>query len=249
MNLQVGASVLGLVATICDIVFTGREEAQHIWKKPLRITLVRCLFVLMRYPPVAIHIIYAIFASMWMNGAEGVPEEHHCNIVMIFRIITGSIMLLLLDMILMLRVFALYNRSRLIGILLLFSLALRIGLTTYTSRNHLPEKITFNSYCIAKFTFKNTSNGLNPVLWEICGEFGLQLGIIALAMKRTVWDFRRYSYSLFSVLNRDGLIVFCTIGVTMVGLGVASVKKGAGGATVLVFPSVITLVSAAVSAQ
>ncbi|KAF9063039.1 hypothetical protein BDP27DRAFT_1335702, partial [Rhodocollybia butyracea] len=206
MNLQVGASVLGLVAT-----------AQHIWKKPLRITLVRCLFILMRYLPIAIHIIYAIFASMWMNGAERVPEEH-CKIITIFRIITGSIMLLLLDIILMLRVFALYNRSRSIGIFLLFSLALRIGLTTYTSRNHLPEKITFNSYCVAKFTFRNTPGNLNPVLLfmsvctEICGELAIQLGIIALAMKRTVWDLRRYSYSLFSVLNRDGLIVFCTIG-------------------------------------
>ncbi|KAF9058916.1 hypothetical protein BDP27DRAFT_1453625 [Rhodocollybia butyracea] len=246
MNLQVGASVLGLVATLCDIVFTRREEAQHIWKKPLRITLVRCLFVLMRYLPVAVHIIYAIFASMWMNGAEGVPEEHNCNVIMIFRIITGSIMILLLDMILMLRVFALYNRSRLIGILLLFSLALRIGLTTYTTRNHQPEKIMFNSYCVAKYTFRNTPGRgtLNPVLLYM--SVRIKLGIIALAMKRTLWDFRRYSYSLFSVLNRDGLIVFCTIGVTMAGLGVASlVKKGAGAATVLVFPSVITLVSAA----
>ncbi|KAF9059417.1 hypothetical protein BDP27DRAFT_503201 [Rhodocollybia butyracea] len=65
-------------------------------------------------------------------------------------------------------------------------------------------------------------------------------------MKRTVWDFRRYSYhSLFSVLNRDGLIVFCTIGVTMVAIGMSSVKKRAGAATVLVFPSIITLISAA----
>ncbi|KAF9059418.1 hypothetical protein BDP27DRAFT_1341452 [Rhodocollybia butyracea] len=144
MNLQVGASVLGLVATGCDIALTWRGEAQHIWKKPLRITLVPCLFILMRYLPVAIHIIYAIFANMWMNDAERVLEEH-CKTILIFRTIAGSIMFLLLDMILMLRVFALYNR-------------------TYTSRNHLPEKITFTGYCIPKFTFRNTPGHLNPVL-------------------------------------------------------------------------------------
>ncbi|KAF9066397.1 hypothetical protein BDP27DRAFT_1330685 [Rhodocollybia butyracea] len=47
-------------------------------------------------------------------------------------------------------------------------------------------------------------------------------------MKRTVWDLHQYSYSLFSVLNRDGLVVFCAVSVAMVATGVASMKEGAG---------------------
>ncbi|KAF9064430.1 hypothetical protein BDP27DRAFT_1450747 [Rhodocollybia butyracea] len=61
-------------------------------------------------------------------------------------------------------------------------------------------------------------------------------------MKRTVWDLRQYSYSLFSVLNRDGLVVFCAVSVAMVATGVASMKKGAG--SVFVFPLFISLISA-----
>ncbi|KAF9063038.1 hypothetical protein BDP27DRAFT_1368323 [Rhodocollybia butyracea] len=134
MNLQVGASVLGLVLTGCDITFTWQAEVQYIWRKPLRITFVRCLFVLMRYLPVAFHII-------WIHGAEQVPEEH-CKIIEIFRVVTRSILLLSLDLILMLR-----------GVFLLFVLAIRIASSAYTSQDQLvlrfPKEIKFTKYCIA----------------------------------------------------------------------------------------------------
>ncbi|KAF9063058.1 hypothetical protein BDP27DRAFT_1451465 [Rhodocollybia butyracea] len=243
MNLQVGASVLGLVATGCDIAFTWRGEVQYIWRKPLRVTFVRCIFTLMRYLPIATHVIDVTFASLWIDGTERVHEEH-CKSILIFRTLASSGMLLLLDLILMLRVFALYDRSRLIGTFLLCLLASRIVSIAYTSQDHLlrsPEKLKFTSYCIPQVSFKDAPG--NPILVFIYGELIIQSVIIALAMKRTVWDLRRYSYSLFSVLNRDGLVVFCTVGVTMVVIGVASVKNGA--ATVFVFPLFISLISAA----
>ncbi|KAF9064429.1 hypothetical protein BDP27DRAFT_1450746 [Rhodocollybia butyracea] len=225
MNLQAGASVLGLVVTGCDIAFTWRMEVQnHIWRKPLRITFVRCLFVIMRYLPIAIHIIYLIFASIWTNGVGKVPEEH-CKSIATFRALAGSSMLLSLDLVLILRVFALYDRSRLIG----------------DNPLRFPEEVKFtNHYCIAEISFKDAPG--NPLLVFIYGELITQSVIIALAMKRTVWDLRQYSYSLFSVLNRDGLVVFCAVSVAMVATGVASVKKGAGG--VFVFPLFISLISA-----
>ncbi|KAF9066398.1 hypothetical protein BDP27DRAFT_1019612 [Rhodocollybia butyracea] len=212
MNLQAGASVLGLVVTGCDIAFTWRMEVQnHIWRKPLRITFVRCLFVIMRYLPIAIHIIYLIFASIWTNGVGKVPEEH-CKSIATFRALAGSSMLLSLDLVLILRVFALYDRSRLIGVFLLSLLVIRIVLSLYhTSQDNplrFPEEVKFtNHYCIAEISFKDAPG--NPLLVFIYGELITQSVIIALAMKRTVWDLRQYSYSLFSVLNRDGLVVFC----------------------------------------
>ncbi|KAF9070737.1 hypothetical protein BDP27DRAFT_1419754 [Rhodocollybia butyracea] len=153
-------------------------------------------------------------------------------------------MLLSLDLVLMLRVFALYDRSRLIGVFLLFLLVTRIASSAYASQAHrlrFPEDIKFtNHYCISEVSFKNAPG--NPLLVFIYGELTVQSVIIALAMKRTVWDLRQYSYSLFSVLNRDGLVAFCAIGAAMVAIGVTSVKKGAGA--VFVFPLFISLISA-----
>ncbi|KAF9062458.1 hypothetical protein BDP27DRAFT_1336646, partial [Rhodocollybia butyracea] len=55
--------VLGLVVTGCDTALTMRGEVQYIWKAPLRITFVRCLFVLTRYLPVALHMYVQQFFS------------------------------------------------------------------------------------------------------------------------------------------------------------------------------------------
>ncbi|KAF9068418.1 hypothetical protein BDP27DRAFT_824473 [Rhodocollybia butyracea] len=64
-------------------------------------------------------------------------------------------------------------------------------------------------------------------------------------MKRTTWDFRRYSHhSLFSVLNKDGLKVFCAIGVAVVATIVTSAIKRVNP-HFFIFPIFIPLICAA----
>ncbi|KAF9068417.1 hypothetical protein BDP27DRAFT_824514 [Rhodocollybia butyracea] len=111
MHIRLGAAVLGLVATGCDIVITMRGEMRYIWKKPLRTTFVRCLFVWMRYLPIALHIINIVLTRLWLDDAQQV-SEHRCRILMIFQLLTFTIMLMLLELVLVLRVYALYDRSR-----------------------------------------------------------------------------------------------------------------------------------------
>ncbi|KAF9066152.1 hypothetical protein BDP27DRAFT_1404516 [Rhodocollybia butyracea] len=245
MHVLLIAAVLGLVATGCDIALTRREELLYMWKKPLRITFVRCLFVVTRYLSVAIHIIDVIFASMWTNGTEQVPAEKYCMRILIFQFLACYSMVMLLEVVLMLRVFALYERSRAIGIFLLFLLISRSAGSIYAMQERVLRfdavEIKFTSHCLPAFTFKHALS--NPVVVFIYGEVTIQLLILALVMKRTVWDLRQYSHSLFSVLNRDGLVVFGAMGVAMIAIGVGSAKKGA--ATVFIFPLFISLISAA----
>ncbi|KAF9066153.1 hypothetical protein BDP27DRAFT_1331044 [Rhodocollybia butyracea] len=241
MHVQLIAAVLGLVATGCDIALTRREEVLYMWRKPLRITFVRCLFVFTRYLPVAIHIIDVIFVSMWMDGTEQVPAEVYCMRITIFRYFACYSMMMLLELALMLRVFALYERSRAIGVFLLFLLISRIAGAVYSMQRAVQfGKITFIGHCLPAFTF---NHAMNPILVLIYGELAIQLLILALVMKRTIWDLRQYSHSLFSVLNRDGLIVFGAMGVAMIAIGVGTVKKGDGNA--FIFPLFISFVSAA----
>ncbi|KAF9070596.1 hypothetical protein BDP27DRAFT_1362476 [Rhodocollybia butyracea] len=159
-----------------------RNEVSYMWKKPLRITFVRCLFALTRYLPVAIHMIDVVFV----------------------------------EIALMLRVYHTMQR---------------------VFRSDAIE-VDFSDGCISAFTQFN--HALSMVF--ISGEMTIQLLILALVLKRTIWDFRQYSHSLFSVLNRDGLIVFGAMGVAMITIGVGSAKKGA--AAVFIFPLFISLISA-----
>ncbi|KAF9068451.1 hypothetical protein BDP27DRAFT_1364167 [Rhodocollybia butyracea] len=97
----------------------------------------------------------------------------------------------------------------------------RTGSYTLSVYDHLlqsPEKIEFFDYCVPSINFKDASNLVSVLSFVLVNTFSSV--IIALAMKRTVWDFRRYSHSLFSVLNKDGLKVFSAIGVhnTLVNL-------------------------------
>ncbi|KAF9071864.1 hypothetical protein BDP27DRAFT_462279 [Rhodocollybia butyracea] len=242
MYAQLGGSVLGLVAIGCDIALTRQEEVRYIWKKPCRKTFVRGIFILMRYLPIVIHGIDVVFASIWIYGAEQVQEER-CMGILIFRFVAGYVMSLLLESVLMLRVFALYDRSRTISILLLLLLALRISVSIYTAQDHLlrfPEKTEFTSHCIARLDFEDARN---PVLVFIYGELTVQLLILLLAMKRTIWDLRHFSHLLFSVLNRDGLVVFIAVGVTLITTGAGSMK--AGLPSIIMFPLFIVLFSAA----
>ncbi|KAF9065164.1 hypothetical protein BDP27DRAFT_1366646 [Rhodocollybia butyracea] len=177
-----------LVAAGCDIALTRRGEVSYMWKKPLRITFVRCLFVFTRYLPVAIH--------MYHGGVIG----------------TGSY-------------------------------ASRIAVAVYhTTVQHVSPSDTiqmnFNNECDPAFTQLNRAQ----CMVFISGEVTVQLLILALVLKRTVWDFRQYSHLLFSILNRDGLIIFGALGVAMIAIGVGSAKKGA--ATAFVFPFFISLISA-----
>ncbi|KAF9062444.1 hypothetical protein BDP27DRAFT_1406226 [Rhodocollybia butyracea] len=217
MHVQVGASVLGLVITGCDIALTRRGEVQYMWS------------------------VDTVLASMWLvDGAEQVPEEH-CRNILLFRTIAFSAMLVLLELVLMLRVYALYDRSRAIGTFLLSLLVTRIASSGYTAHDHVlrfPEKIKFTSHCIPGLDFKNARN---PVWVIIYGELIVQSAIIILAMKRTVWDFRQYSHSLFPVLNRDGLRVFGAIVVAMAAIVATSVKQGT--TSFFTFPLFMALVS------
>ncbi|GAW04224.1 hypothetical protein LENED_006001 [Lentinula edodes] len=237
MQAQLPSSVLGLLATGCDFALTRQKEQEFIWsqKKPFRLTFVKGLFISMRYLAFVIHIVNIVLSSIWtveFSNAQRASEEA-CRILLIFQIISCYTMLLLLQLILMLRVFALYNRSLRMAIFLFLLFACRTAMSIYTSFSksaHSPRHIKFG----------------NPTLVFIYGELLVQLVIHGLAWKRTIWDLRQYySYpppALLSVLNRDSLKVFMGISVAMAAVGVATLKIFFP--VTFIFPLFISLVSA-----
>ncbi|KAF9066130.1 hypothetical protein BDP27DRAFT_1365857 [Rhodocollybia butyracea] len=206
-----------LGAAGCDIALTMQGELQYIWK------------------------------HKWLvDGAEQVPKQH-CGSVLFFQVLAFSSMLVLLELVLILRVFALYDRNRAIGIFLSLLLVLRITSSTHSVYHHVlqfPEKTQFTNHCVPSVNYRDAHSPVWVIMFVQCGVLSVQLAIITLNMKRTVWDFRQYSHLLFSVLNKDGLRVFGAIAVAVVATAATVIEEG-GTSYLFVFPIFIPLISAA----
>ncbi|KIK64616.1 hypothetical protein GYMLUDRAFT_240589 [Collybiopsis luxurians FD-317 M1] len=209
-------------------------------------TLVRGLFILARYLAIIIHIADIVLTSVITakTGEHKQMSEHLCMSLIIFRLASGQSMLLILHFISMLRVFALYNQSILVGVFLLVLIVVgSAGPTVNMLRGFTGAKIESPGYCFHKTSL--TARTRYSVLILICGELVIQLILHGLAWKRTIWEFRRLTLfrpTLISVLNRDGLKMFAGILVAIIAITVAAFKRGT--AAVFIFPLFITFVSA-----
>ncbi|KIK57598.1 hypothetical protein GYMLUDRAFT_753715 [Collybiopsis luxurians FD-317 M1] len=247
MDTKLTASALGLLITWLDVVRTRKKEARFLWSNSFRLTFVRILYVLARYLALPIHIGNITFSRL-MTAKFSVNKqdpEYFCMSLLAFQNMSSQSMLLILHFILILRVFALYKRSLLIGVPLSllvigrFSAGLLYGLT------RPPPFLRFSGPCLDEKAL-STSPVRNPFLLSIHGEFLIQFILYGLVWKRIVWDLRIFSFyrpSLLSVLKGNSLNVFMGITVAMIAMSVSAVKKGMAG--VFVFPLWITFLSIA----
>ncbi|KIK58044.1 hypothetical protein GYMLUDRAFT_704791 [Collybiopsis luxurians FD-317 M1] len=174
--------------------------------------------------------------------------EYFCISLQAFQSVSSQSMLLILHLILMLRVLALYHRSRFIGAsLLLLIIARFAGVTVGVLRGvaRTPSPLKFSGPCLIEVV-PGTSAVENPFLPFVFGELITQVILHGLAWKRTIWDLRVLASRppWFSVLNRDNLNVFIGIAVAMIAMTVSAVKK-LGMANVFIFPLWITFLSSA----
>ncbi|KAH7924348.1 hypothetical protein BV22DRAFT_1035246 [Leucogyrophana mollusca] len=111
------------VASLCfmvwDILVTLDVEVQHVWPKP-RQALFKWLYLLIRYGALVLQIFHQ-FAVPFIT--EGRATASLCKAWFMYAVITAQAMTSAVELILMTRVYALYNKSRRIA-LLLFALAM-----------------------------------------------------------------------------------------------------------------------------
>jgi len=209
---------------------------------------VRSLFILARYLAFSIHIASIALTSIWTVRFRGHqrPTEEVCMTWQIFQAATCYSMLLILELIMSVRVFALYEQSLKMGAFLSMMLTGKMAGSIYMTWNGVDNpQFTFTDNCISTMSVGERPNG-NPVMLFIIGEIATHLVIQGLAWKRTYWDLRRYTFArppLFSILNRDNLKVFAAISVGMVSIGVSAGRNAVP--VMFIYPFFISLVSAA----
>ncbi|KAF5375489.1 hypothetical protein D9757_009938 [Collybiopsis confluens] len=233
----------GLLVTGVDAFVTRKGESEYVWTGPFKLTRVRFLYILARYLALVIHVTdisFSIIMVAKFSRAKLVPESF-CMSMLVFQSVSSQSMLLVLHSILMLRVFALYNRSVILGALLSFLLIAKFaGVTSMVLHGLItsPRVLRFSGPCLNEMAWTHGHPFENPFVIFIFGELVTQVILHGLAWKRTFWDFRLVSSSrppLLSVLNRDGFTVFMGIAVAMIAMSVSAVKKGMG--VVFVFPT------------
>ncbi|KAE9397611.1 hypothetical protein BT96DRAFT_921302 [Gymnopus androsaceus JB14] len=124
MQTRIIASVLGLLVTSCDSFLTRHKELEYVWKRPLQLTFVRCLFILARYLALLIHIGNIVLASIWTFRFSGhqQPTDDACMTWFIFQTASYYTMVLILQLILsfplitsLLQYLTLYRQRRMAG--------------------------------------------------------------------------------------------------------------------------------------
>ncbi|KIM90264.1 hypothetical protein PILCRDRAFT_811985 [Piloderma croceum F 1598] len=127
---------------VWEISLTLDDEVEHIWRLPN--TPIKWLYFFIRYFGLASQTGHRIF-SMWIASTM-TATPLICTTFHTLLAVTAQSLLTCMHIILMLRVFALYNRKRWIGILLLSLLAAQ-NATQAVCMVYVVPALTFNPMC------------------------------------------------------------------------------------------------------
>ncbi|KAF8967890.1 hypothetical protein BDZ97DRAFT_1977088 [Flammula alnicola] len=135
----------GLTFLCWEILITLNDEVELMWTQPRRVTIVRVLYFFVRYFALAVQINNAVVSKI-LNDRYPVPWET-CRMWLVYQATSIYLLLSAVDIILMIRVYAFYNRSRWIGLLMIFLLFCRVGLSTAGAILTVPGQ-EFNESCL-----------------------------------------------------------------------------------------------------
>ncbi|KAI3618095.1 hypothetical protein WG66_005562 [Moniliophthora roreri] len=245
MNAQLAASCLGLTITLCDIYLTRKQEKALIWSSPFRLTTVKALYIFSRYLGLTCQMYNVARSAYWRHRYITLPQRS-CTSHLFLRTLGVQTLLETLHIILMLRVYALYNKSHIIALILVLLHALRFSVTIWTVVRYWDiYKADFDYIC---FTTESLELKVGLAIF-ILSEVLYQSVIHTLIAKKTwtlpsTWS---KTPTLTSVLTRDGFYVFFAIFVSMVAFAGASYEKGP--APLFIQPLVIFTLSCAIGSR
>ncbi|KAJ7647168.1 hypothetical protein FB45DRAFT_892608 [Roridomyces roridus] len=195
------ASYGGLALALCELGLTLRGEIQYIWSNGRRFRLVRFLYLFSRYFALVAHIANCCLATIVVHH----PAVKLCHYSLVYRAVVAFTMLGVLDVILMVRVYALYNQPISMAIFFVFLLVGKVvsaAVATYQGFPHL----RFSPSCLV------ISKSQPATAFFAGGELVLQLVILGLTLSRHISAARGgWSTPLVSLVSRQGSIVFAAI--------------------------------------
>ncbi|KAJ8594130.1 hypothetical protein M405DRAFT_761013 [Rhizopogon salebrosus TDB-379] len=187
-----------------DIVITSKSEIEHIWSKPWN-SFFKWLYFYLRYFGLAVQIFH-LFAAPYLNS--GNASKSTCFIWYVYTAALAQLHTTAIEIILATRVYALFNRSRRIAIILGLLMLLEYIMFAVVVGKYFPG-IVMMPYCIlSKPPFEIVYHTI-VILTTQTTLLGLTLMKHILA-KRAGWG----RTPLVSLLIRDGTtahFIICVI--------------------------------------
>ncbi|KAJ7783317.1 hypothetical protein B0H16DRAFT_1496301 [Mycena metata] len=224
----------GLTFALSELILTFREERTYIWKNPQG-TTPKVLYSLSRYFAFAVHITNAVFATL-LREYKPIPT-HLCRVALVYQGAVLLSMLSILDAILMIRVYALYNRPPYLAGLFICILVSKVVSLAITTHRGLPDQ-RFSPTCLVL-------TGSQSSLYLLAGsEFVIQATVLGLTLRQHAFATRGgWSHPLFRLLTRDGSIAFIAIAGVLTAILAISLQPVAAGH--LLFPIMVVIMSTA----
>ncbi|KXN87622.1 hypothetical protein AN958_08358 [Leucoagaricus sp. SymC.cos] len=199
------SNVAGLGLLVYDTLLTWEGEIEFIWTNPDG--LITSCYAVSRYLVLAAQIVNAVFAC-----AIAPKQPVNCVQWIVFQVITMMVAFWNLELVMMIRVFALYERNRSLGVLLIVWFLLSRALNLWTISEALKEA-KVDSFCIPLKTPESSKwFGLNVVV-----NLGLLWILTARKYRRAVQE-RWSQYPLVRLVMRENSWVFLLLTGTVVGL-------------------------------
>lgn len=203
------SSLAALAFLVWDLMITVDDEVRYIWPRPW--SYIKCVYYFVRYVPVLVE------ASILCVGTELTPRfnfsPHDCFIWQVYQAVAVTLVIIAVDTILILRVFALFRNSTIIHNIIKVAfigeiISMIIGIVLAT-----PE-IEYNDVCLVVYTPKSFGLWLASLVFQL-----LLFSLTAYRFYSTVkggWG----TVPLVSIMMRDGtwaffLLFFIYVGYTI----------------------------------
>ncbi|KAI9570989.1 hypothetical protein HD554DRAFT_233238 [Boletus coccyginus] len=206
-------SLVIATAVTYDYIITFPEEIYYIWSKPW--SSVSAMFFVVRYMGLAVALVQGLYGSTFIPGPTLVS-----TVLFITSDYAFTVFLACADMVMILRVYAMYSRSKIVLGLLLVFYATTMILYSISSVLHNNPNTSFSmttpqvldmSFCYPIF---NTSTKIGK--YKLIPRLTLAAVMLALAVARSCMDlFQAYKTTkrwrvnqYISLLVREGVLYF-----------------------------------------
>jgi len=189
------SQLAALLFLLLDIVDTLGDEYLYIWKGPN--TMAKCLFLASRYIALLFLLAYFFTVDMFLGCPTNYSE---CVGSTLLETTLLGLLAILLEILLIFRLYVLYDRSAKMGIFLCLML-----LTTFVSctaaRHYMPQYLSPNGTCV----FLNAHN-----ITVFLGVFCL-VNLTALSFLVYVKCRKRCDHPVYRIMSRDSACVLCVL--------------------------------------
>ncbi|KAF9039120.1 hypothetical protein BJ165DRAFT_364666 [Panaeolus papilionaceus] len=184
-----------LSIVVWDYCLSFGDEWGCIWRRPF--SGVKALYVYVRYMPLAVQSVnlYLVMGPLFSNIPIEDPQP--CFRWWLFLLLASSTLLECLDIVLLLRIYALYQKDKNIAIVLVGALAALV-ISQIIMGTLVITKLSFNCLC-------DSVNIYPPVLWLGVIVWIVQILIGALLLGKR--GLRSLGSRVVKIVNRDGALI------------------------------------------